>query len=379
MKKLIYILPVLFALFSCGEKTFKDGNTIVNFHIKGLTAGQAVIEKLPVGPVRIPVDTVSIGSDGVALFKFSTIDPAFYSVYVLGQEGEVRFVAEDGDSINITAVSGSINASSKVDGTLENKRLDSLSAFMSASRFYTDSLRSVYQKAQQQEMHYAIHDEFVSLFSRAERKETKYALSYIQNNPNQISNLIALNTLDRNYFRDVYLQVEKDLLKKFPNSEYVKTFQSKNFKFYPPDLGKQAPIFTLPNELDQQISLASFQGKFVLIDFWATWCGPCIKEIPNLKRAAQYFKEDNFEVISVCIDKNSDVQKSTWKRIIESHNATWTQLYDAEGETTVSAYKISAFPTLLLINPEGVIIEKGDALRGPNNLKILAKHLRNEK
>lgn len=378
MKKLIFTLPLLFILLSCNDNSFKDGNISVRFVIEGLHEGQAVLEKLPVGPVRIPLDTVNVGNNGVAVFNFSTVDPSFYSVYLLGQEGEVRFVAQDGDSINITAVNGSINASSKVSGTPENERLDSLSAFMSASRFYTDSLRSVYQKAQDQEMHYAIHDQFVSLFAMAERKETKYAISYIQNNPSQISNLIALNTLDRNYFRDIYLQVEKDLLEKFPTSEYVQSFQSKNAKFYPPDLGKKAPSFTLPNETDQPVSLSSFKGKYVLLDFWATWCGPCIKEIPNLKRAAQYFQENNFEVVSVCIDKNTPVQKNTWKRILESHSATWTQLYDAEGETTVSAYKISQFPTLILINPDGVIIEKGDALRGPNNLKILAKHLKNE-
>lgn len=375
MKNLIYIFSIFsFLLFSCDSEKFQEGNVTVNVQINGLSDGKLVIEKLPVGPKTIQLDTVQISEQGSATVKINEDEAGFYSVYVIDTKGEVKFIAESGNTINITADAKAINASSKVTGSAENLRLDSLTSFLIASKFYSDSLIKVYETAQAKQMHYQIHDEIKGLLTVADRKRTNFVLKYISSNPKQLTNLIALNSLNRDYFRDVYKMVEENLLSKYPNSEYVINFKSENEKFFPPGVGEQAPDFALPNDKGETKTLKDYAGKYVLLDFWATWCRPCIQEIPFLQKAKLHFDKDKFEIISICVDKNTDVQKAIWKETIKKHDASWTQLYE-ETESTLRNYKIKGFPTLILISPEGKIIERGNSLRGPNNINVISKFI----
>jgi len=379
MKKSLFIFSIISTLFlSCSEEEFKEGNVTINVSIKGLTEGKLVIEKLPVGPKTIQLDTVSVSEEGKATFKINEDEASFYSVYVIDTKGEIKFIAEEGNTINISADAIAISASAKVSGSEENLRLDSLTAFLIASKFYSDSIIQVYEKAQAKQMHYQIHDQIKQLLTNTDRTRTNYVLKYISSNPDQLTNLIALNSLNRDYFKDVYKMVEENLSAAYPNSEYVLSLKSENAKFFPPGVGEQAPNFVLPNEKGETKSLKDFEGKYVLLDFWATWCRPCIQEIPHLKKALAHFKESEFEIISICVDKNTDVQKAIWKETIKKHEADWTQLYE-ESENTLRNYKIKGFPTLILIGPRGKIIERGNTLRGPNNINTISKFISNEK
>tara|TARA_B100000795_G_C22805739_1_gene444772 strand:- start:1467 stop:2615 length:1149 start_codon:yes stop_codon:yes gene_type:complete len=382
MKKSFSIFSI-FSIFStlflsCNEKELKDGNVTINVTIKGLTKGELVIEKLPVGPKTIQLDTISVSKEGKAIFNINEDEAGFYSIYLIDKKGQIKFIAKKGNIINISADAKAITASAKVEGSAENLRLDSLKTFLSASKYYSDSIVHIYEEFQAKQMHYQIYDHIKRLLTNADRKKTNYVLKYISSNPSQLSNLIALNSLNRDYFRDIYKMVEEKLTVKYPNSEYVLRLKSENTKFFPPGVGERAPNFVLPNEKGETKSLKSFEGKYILLDFWATWCRPCIQEIPHLKKAQSYFKEREFEIISICIDKNTDVQKAIWKETIKKHEADWTQLYE-ETESTLRKYKIKNFPTLILISPEGEIIERGNTLRGDNNINTISKFMMNEK
>lgn len=375
MKNVLYFFfSIAILLMSCGEESFKDGNVTINLKVEGLKEGNAVIEMLPVAPKTVVLDTVSINENGEASFKINVDEIGFYSVFVLEQKGQIRFIAEAGDSIQLYADAKAISASAKVSGTPENERLDSLSSFLISSSLYQDSIKKVYADAQAKQMHYVIHEQTVKLMNNAMRKETQYVLNYIDKNPNQFSNLIALLSLDRKYFRETFQKVENNLIATYPNSKHVQNLKIKNAKFFPPGLGEQAPNFSLLDQNDQTVTLEDFKGKYVLLDFWATWCKPCIQEIPYIDKLHKAIDSEKIEVISICVDKNTDVQKSLWKKIIKKHNAQWTQVYEGS-EGTLRNYKIEGFPTLILINPEGEIIERGPSLRGPNNINVVSKYM----
>jgi peroxiredoxin len=378
MKKSLFILSIFSTLlFACGEEEFKDGNVTVNVSVKGVTSGMMVIERLPVGPKTIQLDTVPISEEGKVTFKINESSAGFYGVYLIDSKGEVKFIAEAGNTINIEADVKAMSASAKITGSDENLRLDSLTAFLIASKFYSDSLINVYEQAQAKNMHFDIHESTKEMLTVADRKRTQYVLSYIKKKPGQLTNLIALNSLNRDYFRDIYKTVEENVSTKYPNSEYVESLKSENAKFFPPGVGEKAPNFALPNEKGETKKLADYKGKYVLLDFWATWCKPCIQEIPYLAKAKAHFSDEKLEIISICVDKNTDVQKAIWKKTIAQHNADWTQLYE-EGEMTLRNYKIKGFPTLILISPEGLIVERGNTLRGPNNINSISKFITNE-
>jgi peroxiredoxin len=135
-------------------------------------------------------------------------------------------------------------------------------------------------------------------------------------------------------------------------------------------VGKEAPDFSMPDVNGKNISLASFRGKYVLVDFWASWCAPCRGENPNVVRAYQQYKNKNFTVLGVSLDKKKD----SWVQAIKDDQLNWTQISDLKfwSSKAVDIFKFESIPFNILVDPQGKIIAqqlRGDALE--NKLKEL--------
>lgn len=134
-------------------------------------------------------------------------------------------------------------------------------------------------------------------------------------------------------------------------------------------IGAHAPAFTLNDTKGNPVSLSSYRGKYVLIDFWASWCGPCRAENPNVVRAYNEYKNKNFTILGVSLDKS----KASWLDAIRQDGLEWTQVSDLGGwnNTAAQLYHVSTIPTNFLIDPSGKIIAKN--LRGAALENMLAK------
>ncbi len=137
-------------------------------------------------------------------------------------------------------------------------------------------------------------------------------------------------------------------------------------------IGVKAIDFSQPDSEGKNISLSSFRGKYVLVDFWASWCGPCRAESPNLVKAYTNYKNKNFEIFSISLDQGKD----KWLKAIEDDGYTWPQAGDMKGWENAAAaeYGVRGIPFNFLVDPNGIIIARN--LRGDILEKKLAEVLK---
>lgn len=133
-------------------------------------------------------------------------------------------------------------------------------------------------------------------------------------------------------------------------------------------VGNVAPDFKLQTPEGSEVALSDYRGKYVLLDFWASWCGPCLQEVPNVKKVYDQYHDQGFEILSVSLDD----KKENWVNAIEKHQLNWEHVSSLKGWDcpVVKLYSISGVPAMYLIDKEGKIMASG--LRGETLVEKVA-------
>lgn len=175
-----------------------------------------------------------------------------------------------------------------------------------------------------------------------------------------VINVLQGQLLDKDAYFDVYVATAEKLRKEWPTYTHAKDFIDMVDKMKTLAIGQVAPEISLPNPEGKVVPLSSLRGKYVLVDFWAKWCGPCRKENPNIVRAYNQYKDKGFTVYGVSLDRTKD----DWLQGIREDGLTWTHVSDLKFWQSEAAktYNITAIPFSLLLDPDGKIIAKN--LRG---------------
>ena len=363
MKKVAFLLAAVLVLVSCGKQAEKY---TVNGTIEGVEEGEAVLQKIESGQ-PVPVDTAQIAS-GQFTFTGSAEHPAFHLVYVNDNRVPVTFFLENGD----ITINGHVDSLQNVevkgspltdqfqkfnDGVPSNDRAQELQQEFMQAR----------QSGDQQKM-----KELAGEYQAIMQEQQQYYKDYVnENTDNAVGAFLGMN-LAKSMGADELDTLISSFQASLPGHPYVQEMKnvadSKKEQAEAKSaiqVGKTAPNFTLPDTEGEEVSLNEFEGKYVLLDFWASWCSPCRKENPNMVKAYKEFGGENFEIVGVSLDKTKD----PWMKAIEEDNITWTQLHDPKGEVA-NTYGVQSIPFTLLLNKEGEIIEKnlrGEALQNKLN------------
>lgn len=241
-----------------------------------------------------------------------------------------------------------------------------------------NKVQHLYQESQQNPQLSAIEAEFQKAAAAKDEKKMSelqgaYMTELEKGNQKIIdllkqtpASLVLFNLLqDANLVdKDRHLDLLTASLQKFksswPNYSYTRELEELVRKTKVTAIGQIAPEIALPNTDGQVVKLSSLRGKYVLIDFWAKWCGPCRRENPNVVKAYHRFKSKGFEVFGVSLDRN----KADWLKAIQEDGLVWTHVSDLKYFDSQAAkdYNINAIPFSILLDKNGKIIAKN--LRG---------------
>ncbi|WP_461533095.1 redoxin domain-containing protein [Sinomicrobium sp.] len=364
MKKYYLILAGLLAC-ACKETATKkeavSPSYVIEVDVRDADSGMAYLESERTD-VSV-MDSTPI-TNGKFTFRGTVDEPTGYFLKVSGAQYPIKFLLSN-DSISISGAKDSLY-NAKITGATENDKLmNYFSTVYATLGKQADSLYKNFTDNGTLKMTPELQKELDKKWEVFNDHAFDMNAEYVKDNASEI---VAAIVIDEMYVKRSHPEQAETLYNlltdSIKNSYYGKRVATALETFEKTSVGKVAPDFCEPTAEGEEVCLSSFKGKYVLIDFWASWCGPCRKENPNLVKAYAQYRDKGFEILGVSIDEKRDL----WLKAVEKDNMTWTQLSSVNGwkSAGAQAYNVNAVPTNYLIDPEGVIIAKnlrGEALQ----------------
>ena len=312
--RLLLSVTLIISVYSCDKKN-KTGGSIsgtltnaadITVYLQSISeAGEKILD--------------SAKTNSAGTFEMSNpVKEMDYYQFRTDAGNVVFLILKGGESVEISGDATKLDATYDLTGSTESKLIRSLRHF---EKNLGDSLNQIYTNSrdispEQADSTGKILQEYYANTMRS------FCENFVSKNLTSLASLSATKYLDQNKSLNLMETLGQNLTKEFPGNKYVTDYAGLLTELRKLPVGSEAPDISLPSPAGKLISLSSLRGKVVLVDFWASWCGPCRKENPFIVSVYQKYHSMGFDIFGVSLDDNAEA----WKTAIQKDGLVWQQV-----------------------------------------------------